>query len=86
MRADDAKRHHEKSCPRNPKRMIRCKQCLKEGEEVDVPGTELGLLNHLNTEHKFKGSMLCPFCHRVFDSKVKIESHHKICTKNRPEK
>ena len=66
--------------------MIHCKQCLKEGKEVDVPGAELGLLNHLNTDHFFKGSNLCAFCHRVFDSDVKIESHHKTCTKNRSEK
>ena len=85
-RADDAKRHHLKNCPKNPNREIRCKQCLKEGNKVDVVGAELGLLNHLIQIHYFQGSHLCAYCHRVFDSDVKIESHHKMCTKNRPEK
>ena len=84
-RADDAKRHHIKNCPKNPNRLIRCKRCLKEGKELDVPGAELGLLNHLTTEHFFSGSLLCSYCHRVFDTEVKIESHHRSCTKNRPE-
>ena len=85
-RADDAKRHHLKNCPKNPDRITRCKQCLKEGDEVDVPGTELGLLNHLIKVHYCKGDFLCVYCHRVFDADRKITAHHQKCTKNKPEK
>ena len=85
-RVDDAKRHHQHSCPKNPDCLTRCKQCLKEGSEVDVPGGELGLLNHLNVLHFFKGEYLCLYCHRVFDAEHKISTYHKTCTKNKPER
>ena len=53
---------------------------------MDVPGGELGLLNHLNVLHFFKGEYLCLYCHHVFDVEHKIGTHHKTCTKNKPER
>ena len=85
-RADDAKRHCKNNCPNNPNHVIKCKHCINQGVNPDVVGAERGLLNHLIGDHGMSGDLLCIFCHRVFDEQKKIDSHHKKCTKNRPEK
>ena len=85
-RVDDEKWHWMRYCPHNPDRVIRCKHCIKLGIDPDVPGTDLGLLNHVNKQHGMAGRFLCQFCNPVFGSQKKIDSHHTVCTKNKPEK
>ena len=58
-RADDEKRHWMRYCPHNPNRVIGCKHCIKLGIDPDVPGTDLGLLNHVNKQHGMAGRFLC---------------------------
>ena len=84
-RDSDMKRHWNYTCPENPNRYMRCKQCIKKGVvDPDVEGAEPGLINHLTSKHAMTGAYLCIYCHTLFQKQETIDKHQKRCSKTRP--
>ena len=83
-RDNDKDRHWQRRCPKNPDRLTKCKQCLRYGKDVDIPGAEPGLMCHLNESHNMTGTYLCSYCHSLFSSEARIIKHNTTCTKKKP--
>ena len=78
----DSHRHKVK-CLQNPNRAITCKKCFEQGSTVDVAGAESGLVQHLQQEHNLKGEWLCIYCHKLYVSEKRFDSHVEKCKKLR---
>ena len=75
----DTRRHFER-CPKNPDRIISCKQCTSVGAHVDVPGGLNGIITHCIQEHGLKGDWLCINCHRLYTSERRLQNHFSKCS------
>ena len=72
---------HQVKCVQNPNRAITCKKCINKGTPVDVTGAEQGLVLRLQQEHSLKGDWLCIYCHKLYVSEKRFDSHFEKCKK-----
>ena len=64
---------------------MHCKHCLLTELDLDVPGAEAGLIDHLINVHRQSGKYLCLYCHNLFTKQGELEKHQKKCYKRRPQ-
>ena len=79
-RVNDKDKHFKYRCPRNPNRIIKCKNC-----NVEIPGAEEGLATHLKEKHGQTGIFICLHCHRLFAMEKKLDRHNETCMRKNPQ-
>ena len=80
MHVNDKDKHFKYRCPRNPNRIIKCKNC-----NVDVPAAKEGLATHLKEKLGQTGVFICLHCHRFFVTEKKLDRHNETCTRKNPQ-
>ena len=72
---------HQVKCMDNPNRATTCKKCLEQGSTIDVAGAEAGLVIHLQSEHNLRGDWFCAYCHRLYITETRYDTHFEKCKK-----